>query len=360
MSLKFRKVQLSTDRYESAAIYDVDNDGHPDIVSGATWYQGPDFVKRHPIYWPKPYGDYYDDFSTIPLDVNGDGNMDHVSGGYFGGTLRWHENPGGSGKEWREHVIDECGPIETTQGWDIDGDGVLELCPNLPNGPLVAYSLDRDERHRGTGRFRKQVLHSRPQGHGLGFGAVTGRGLGEFVVSKGWYERPANPDAGEWIFHDEFDLGSASVPVIVSDLTGNGLGDLIVGQAHGYGLDWWEQRLDARGRRSWLKHPIDPGNSQYHTLLWVDIDGDGQPELVTGKRYFAHCGRDPGESDDLGIYYFKWTGEGFSKQIIDYGPLGRGAGCGIYFAAADLRGTGRLDIVAPGKDGLKIYFNEGF
>ena len=26
---------------------------------------------------------------------------------------------------------------------------------------------------------------------------------------------------------------------------------------------------------------------------------------------------------------------------------------------ADLRGTGRLDIVAPGKDGLYIFFNEG-
>ena len=26
---------------------------------------------------------------------------------------------------------------------------------------------------------------------------------------------------------------------------------------------------------------------------------------------------------------------------------------------ADLRGTGRLDIVAPGKDGLHVFFNEG-
>jgi hypothetical protein len=29
------------------------------------------------------------------------------------------------------------------------------------------------------------------------------------------------------------------------------------------------------------------------------------------------------------------------------------------FALADLRGTGRLDIVAPGKDGLHVFFNEG-
>ena len=47
------------------------------------------------------------------------------------------------------------------------------------------------------------------------------------------------------------------------------------------------------------------------------------------------------------------------KQIIDYGPPGVGAGCGIHFAMADLRGTGRLDVIAPGKDGLHVYFNEG-
>ena len=58
-------------------------------------------------------------------------------------------------------------------------------------------------------------------------------------------------------------------------------------------------------------------------------------------------------------YYFKWNGESFSKQFIDYGPHGVGGGCGIHFALADLRGTGRLDVVAPGKDGLFVYFNEG-
>jgi len=34
-------------------------------------------------------------------------------------------------------------------------------------------------------------------------------------------------------------------------------------------------------------------------------------------------------------------------------------GSGIQFAIADLRGTGRLDIIAPGKDGLCLFFNEG-
>ncbi len=61
----------------------------------------------------------------------------------------------------------------------------------------------------------------------------------------------------------------------------------------------------------------------------------------------------------MGIYYFKWTGEGFAKQVIDYGAPGEGTGCGLQFAVADLDGNGRLDIVAPGKDGLYLFLNQG-
>jgi hypothetical protein len=145
----------------------------------------------------------------------------------------------------------------------------------------------------------------------------------------------------------------------VVDVNGDGLNDLIVGQAHDYGLDWWEQKVSDDGQRTWVRHSIDPDNSQYHDMQWVDIDGDGQCELVTGKRYRAHNGKDPGGGDPLGIYYFKWDGKDFTKHVIDYGPPGTGAGCGIHFAVADLTGDGRLDIVAPGKDGLYVFLNEG-
>lgn len=94
-------------------------------------------------------------------------------------------------------------------------------------------------------------------------------------------------------------------------------------------------------------------------MKWVDIDGDGQCELVTGKRYRAHCDKDPGSNDPVGIYYFKWTGEGFAKQIINYGPVPEATGCGIYFKVIDIDGDGKLDLVAPGKDGLYLFKNMG-
>lgn len=359
MPVKFTKVLISDEHYESAAVFDVNNDGVLDIVSGGFWYEGPDFKTYHKIADLPMFADYYDDFSTIPLDVNGDGYTDFVTGGWWGNTIRWRENPGEKGGEWPEHIIDETGNIETTRAWDIDGDGILEIVPNTPGNHLAIYKLITDKDDKGTGEFAKHVIYEGPQGHGLGYGDVNGDGRGDFILTNGWLEAPEDLYNGEWIFHQEFDFGGASVPILVADVNGDGLNDLIVGQAHGYGLDWYEQQIDAQGNRTWKKHPIDPFNSQYHDMMWLDIDGDGECELVTGKRYRAHKHLDPGDSDDYGTYYFKWNGESFSKQVIDYGKPMQTKGIGIYFDVADLHGTGRLDIIAPGKDGLFVFYNEG-
>ena len=212
---------------------------------------------------------------------------------------------------------------------------------------------------QGHGSSRSTASPTGKSGHGFGFGDINGDGRGDIVLAKGWLEAPDEPAQRQaWTFHQEFDLGSASCPVLVVDVNGDGLNDLIVGQAHGYGLDWWEQRI-VGGKRTWTKHPIDPFNSQYHDLIWADIDGDGKCELVTGKRYRAHCGHDPGEYDNIGLYYFKWTGENFAKQVIDFGPARQAKGCGIMFQVVDIDGDGRLDIVAPGKDGLYLFKNLG-
>jgi hypothetical protein len=355
--LLFQKKMIAAESFESVGVFDVNKDGKPDLVSGAYWYEGPEFLKRYYIGAVARQGEYYDDFSTIPLDVNGDGYTDFITGGWWGNNIRWRENPKGTG-EWKEHVIGETGNVETTRGWDIDNDGVLEIVPNNPGHPLKFYKLSLDENNKPTGKFTK-ITVAPSQGHGLGFGDVNGDGRGDLIVSNGWLEAQTNPLSEGWTLHKDFELGSASVPILVVDVNGDKHNDLIVGQGHGYGLDWYEQQVDKKGKYTWIKHPIDPFSSQYHTMAWVDLDGDGKEELITGKRYRAHNDNDPGAHDPVGLYYFKWNGEGFSKQFISYGPAGEGKGTGNYFVVTDLRGTGRNDIIVAGKDGLYVFYNEG-
>ncbi|WP_395277106.1 FG-GAP repeat domain-containing protein [Halalkalibaculum sp. DA384] len=355
--VQFEKVQVASESFESVGVFDVNNDGELDLVSGSFWYEGPDFPQKRYIGEVERYGEYWDDFATIPLDVNDDGHVDYVTGGWFGKSIRWHENPGDD-SEWSEHIIDQTGNVETIRSWDVDSDGYQEIVPNNPNDPLKFYTLDRDDSGQPAGTFTRVPVFER-QGHGLGFGDINGDGRGDFIISEGWLEAPEDLETGEWTLHEEFDLDDASVPILVVDVNKDGKNDLIVGQGHSYGLDWYEQSVTSGGDRSWIKHSIDPNNSQFHTMEWVDIDGDGEYELVTGKRYHAHNGNDPGGDDPIGLYYYKWNGEVFVKNTISFGPLGEGKGTGIFFEVVDLNENGRKDIVVAGKDGLYVFFNEG-
>ena len=92
-------------------------------------------------------------------------------------------------------------------------------------------------------------------------------------------------------------------------------------------------------------------------LRFVDIDSDGQLDLVTGKRYMAHNGRDPGEKEPLGIYwyeYFKAPGGAIEwvKHIVDYSSR---AGAGLQVTVANLEGKAFPELVVGGKSGLFLF-----
>lgn len=359
MKVRFEKVRIDTGTYEAASAADIDGDGRLDIVCGAYWYKAPNWVK-HFMCEVQPAGEYFDDFSDIPMDVNGNGRPDIITGGWWGETLRWREHPGGGDwAPWPTHDIAKIGSIETTKVWDVDGDGYLEIVPNTPGAPQTVFKLDRRPDGTPLGTFTQYTISEGASGHGLGFGDVNGDGRGDIILANGWLEQPAEGLGGKWTWHPEFNLGSASVPVLVHDVNGDGLADLIVGQAHDYGLHWWEQGRDAEGNRTWTRHEIDPTCSQYHDLMLVDIDNDGELELITGKRFRAHCGNDPGEFDPIGLYCFRPNGGDWIKEAIDFGPYPEASGAGIYFWVADMDGNGWLDIIAPGKDGLYLFRNLG-
>ncbi|MCC6144302.1 MAG: VCBS repeat-containing protein, partial [Candidatus Hydrogenedentes bacterium] len=210
------------------------------------------------------------------------------------------------------------------------------------------------------GEFEMYEIEGSLGGHGFGAGDVNGDGRMDLLFDGGWMEAPENPfDAKAWTAHKEWEFGPSSVPILVYDVNTDGKPDVIVGQAHNYGLDWYEQGADGDGNRTWTKHEIEPGRSQFHDLALADVDNDGQVELVTGKRYRAHNGHDPGSADPLGLYYYNINGGDFERITLDYGPHEQASGAGIYLWIADVDGNGWQDIVAPGKEGLYLFKNMG-
>lgn len=355
-SVLFDRQKIGTTTFEAASIFDVNNDGHLDLVSGEYWHEGPDYAKAHKIGTIMQVDDYYDDFSDYPMDVNGDGFLDIVTGGWFGGTLQWRENPQGRPVEWVTHDVAKTGNIERNSFYDLDGDGYEEVFATT--SPVHFFRLVRDEKGKPQGRFEQYTITEGGGGHGFGCGDVNGDKRPDLIFAGGWLEAPENPyDVKAWKWHKEFDLakGMASVPILVHDVNKDGKNDLIVGGAHVYGMWWYENQ----GGGKWAEHAIEEHRSQFHEMQLCDIDNDGELELVTGKRFRAHRGHDPGEYDPLGLYYYDIAPEGFTRHTLDYGPATRASGAGIYLWIADVDGNGWKDILAPGKEGLYLFTSLG-
>ena len=109
-------------------------------------------------------------------------------------------------------------------------------------------------------------------------------------------------------------------------------------------------------KRTWTKHEIDSSWSQPHFMLLADLNNDGADELVTGKRYHAHNGNDPGGNDPKCIYYYTFdrSQSEWSRHLIhENGEIA----FGINTEAVDMDKDGDIDIVAPGKSGLYLIEN---
>lgn len=367
--IPFYKHTIDLGQSEAAEVADVNLDGKLDIISGENWYEqttpgkdGPRWIKHHfrdlPFYkFEGQYaGSYLEDLGDLAIDVNGDGYPDIVTSWWGDPPLTWWENPGKSSKPWIKHVIDGGGPVEFSFLVDILDTGKRrELLPQFgnPDAPLKWYEIvGKGEEAHWVGH----VVSPRSFGHGIGAGDVNGDGRTDIITPKGWFEAPPDPRNGEWKFHPEFDLGETGF-IYTMDVNGDGLPDLVTSIAHGYGIDWYEQKMDPRGNRTWIKHGIDNAWSQSHAMTIADLKGDGKPVLVTGKRYYAHE-HDPGANEPLGIYWYERvqveTGLQWRRHIIDYGSR---AGAGLQVCVVDIDNDGDLDIVVGGKSGLYLFEN---
>ena len=362
--ISFRRTQLDSKfRSEGTAVADFNHDGKNDIAAGFVYYAAPDW-KMHPLIEnPKEYdpNGYSNSFCNWSEDLNGDGWADLIVADFPGQQTWWFENPQTAAGPWKRHV---CTPVTNNESpafLDVDGDGRRELVlgfstdPANPDGPDRWFGIAR----RGAdpaALWNLQTISA--QGapcttkytHGLGVGDINKDGRNDVIVKDGWWEAPpAEKAAGEWQFHP-VQLSEDCAQMHVFDFDGDGDNDLLSSAAHQLGIWWHEQTPDG-----WKTHLIDRGFSQTHSLELADINGDGLPDFVTGKRWWAHGPK--GDVDPQApavVYWFEFARKE-GKPVWTPHQIDDDSGVGTQFQVADVNGDGLLDVVTSNKKGTNYF-----
>ena len=357
--IRFKKTVLSsTFISEGVTVADVNNDGKKDVLAGAWWFEAPGWT-RHNIAIPDTFTfdkGYSTTFVNFSLDVNQDGWVDLIRIDKPGEEAVWYENPKNKGGFWKMRMILQTAGNEAPAFVDVDKDGRKDIICNDSEKKEVIWL--QAPVIRGDSVWKRFVVSNDPDNgthkytHGLGWGDINNDGLNDIIIKTGWWQGPANVKVGNWKFHPA-QLGENCADMHVRDLDGDGDKDVISSSAHAYGIWWYEQSKSASGQSSWKRHLIDSSFSQTHSLADIDINNDGFPDLVTGKRFFAHNGADPGAFEPAVLYWYEFK-PGKQPKWIPH-KVDDNSGVGIQFVVEDINGDQLKDIIVSNKKGLHVF-----
>jgi len=343
-------------------------------------------------------------YQVVPCDVNHDGKTDLIALASGMTDLVWFENP-----TWERHVMARnLRQMINLAAWDIDGDGIPEIVLAYefsmrakesagivavlhhngdPRGLWTIHEIDRlPASHRlrwadvdGTGKkvvinapltgaqaeapdyrarvplvfyrpgdWKRQVIDDTREGlvHGIAIVDWEGNGRDE-ILSAGFTGilRYELTPVGKWV-HIEIAKGDpAPWPKSgSSDVATGHLGK----ERYLAAIEPWHGNQVAVYRQSagaWRRQVIDDSLLDGHTILAVDLDGDGNDEIVAGFR-----------GKPQRVYIYAFDGKNWNRQTLEDGGVSAAA-C----AAADLNGDGRPDIACIGSatHNLKWYENLG-
>lgn len=339
---------------EGVAVADVNNDGLLDIMAGPCWFEAPDW-KLHRIAEPITYNftkEWSDSFLNFATDINEDGWVDLIVFDFPGTEVHWFENPGENNTFWAKHLIDSTARNESPMLVDIDQDTRADLAFGTGNDQLTWF--EPVGRSKITWRKRaislEQAKGASTFSHGLGFGDLNRDGTRDIITTGGWWSSHAKLSNSPWVYQ-QVDLGEPCSQMYVYDLDFDGDQDVVSASAHDYGI-WWHEQTDPGLFNTIL---IDSSYSQTHGLVMKDLNGDDLPDLITGKRFFAHNGKDPGGKEPAVLYWYELKHRKDNTPYWIPHLVDDNSGVGLQLVVQDLNGDNQHDIVIANKKGVFLF-----
>lgn len=346
--VSFKKTTLDS-RFlaEGVAVGDVNRDGKLDVVAGNVWFESPSWKPHEiaPVTPLEPKTQYSNAFHNWASDLNGDGWIDQIVIGMPGEKAVWRENPKGNPQYWKEHFVWRSAGNESPLYEDLLGHGKNVLVMGTEydylawfepaEDPYAPWIMHKISELRGSGSQRYS--------HGLGIGDLDGNGRNEVIATGGYYVRPVDPRKGPWKFV-KADLGPDCAHMRVLDK------GILTTSAHRRGVWWFRPKVEGGFERQILDETI----SQTHAANLMFLGKDRTPNLITGKRKWAHPpGVDPGSEEASWIVRYEYRQGKWTRHLID-----EDSGVGTQFVVQDVNGDGRADIVVANKNGVFLFDQE--
>jgi hypothetical protein len=372
VSPNYRAQRISDYSYAwSAAVADVNHDGIKDIVTGPYYYLGPDYTVRHELYRSQTFSpgtEFALDMVNFAYDFTGDGWPDVLSTDLR--PISLYVNPKGESRRWNGYLVMPQVTSEIVLFKDIDGDGK----PEVVYGGAGIWAYAKPDPSDPTKPWTVHPISEPGKAaiHGLGVGDVNGDGRKDLITAAGWYEQPPDGAQGTWPFH-AVDFGTGGAEMCVYDVNGDGLPDVVTSlAAHGFGLAWYQQKKDKSGNITFEQHMImdsfstkNAGNvtfSELHGMACADMDGDGIPDIVVGKRYWSHLDSytDPDPYGAAVLYIYHTIRDPKAPGGVRFEPelIHNRSGVGSTVTVADLKGDGAMDIITSTNKGTYIFWGK--